>query len=245
MKNDSMNRVNTGIDGLDDKMQGGFVEGSVNLVTGKTGTGKTAFCASFLYAGIYKNEVGVYVTTEEPENDIKADINSMFNWDFETLEKKKFINFLAIEPIIPTNFNRDEEMSRILKIYVYDLYSKIEEIVKKNNAKRLVIDSSTIIEMFIQDEYLRRVALMKLVGDLKKLGVTTIITGTVPEGTDLLSISGIIEFFVDSVVKLEFMPVAEEFKRTLTIRKMRRTDHSIYIHPFEITKNGLKVVKIE
>lgn len=240
-----MNRVNTGIDGLDDKMQGGFVEGSVNLVTGKTGTGKTAFCASFLYAGIYKNEVGVYVTTEEPENDIKADINSMFNWDFETLEKKKFINFLAIEPIIPTNFNRDEEMSRILKIYVYDLYSKIEEIVKKNNAKRLVIDSSTIIEMFIQDEYLRRVALMKLVGDLKKLGVTTIITGTVPEGTDLLSISGIIEFFVDSVVKLEFMPVAEEFKRTLTIRKMRRTDHSIYIHPFEITKNGLKVVKIE
>jgi circadian clock protein KaiC len=245
MKNDSMERINTGIDGLDDKMQGGFVEGSVNLVTGKTGTGKTAFCASFLYAGIYKNEVGVYVTTEEPENDIKADISSMFNWDFEALEKKKFINFLAIEPIIPTNFNRDEEMSRILKIYVYDLYSKIEEIVKKNNAKRLVIDSSTIIEMFIQDEYLRRVALMKLVGDLKKLGVTTIITGTVPEGTDLLSISGIIEFFVDSVVKLEFMPVAEEFKRTLTIRKMRRTDHSIYIHPFEITKNGLKVVKIE
>jgi circadian clock protein KaiC len=240
-----MNRVNTGVDGLDDKMQGGFVEGSINLVTGKTGTGKTAFCASFLYAGIYKNEVGVYVTTEEPETDIKADISSMFNWDFETLEKKKFINFLAVEPIIPTNFNRDEEMSRILKIYVYDFYSKIEEVVKKTNAKRLVIDSSTIIEMFIQDDYLRRVALMKLIGDLKKLGVTTIITGTVPEGTDLLSISGIIEFFVDSVVKLEFMPVAEEFKRTLTIRKMRRTDHSIYIHPFEITKNGLKIVKIE
>ena len=178
-------------------------------------------------------------------SDIKADISSMFNWDFEALESKKFINFLAIEPIIPVNFNRDEEMSRILKIYVYDLYTRIEEIVKKNNAKRLVIDSSTIIEMFIQDDYLRRVALMKLVGDLKKLGVTTIITGTVPEGTDLLSISGIIEFFADSVIKLEFMPVAEEFKRTLTIRKMRRTDHSIYIHPFEITKDGLKILKIE
>lgn len=240
-----MERISTGIDGLDDKVQGGFVTGSVNLVTGKTGTGKTAFCASFLYAGFYKNEVGVYVTTEESETDIKADINSMFNWDFESLEKKKFINFLVIEPIIPTNFNREEEMSKILKIYVYDLYSRIEEIVKKTNAKRLVIDSSTIIEMFIQDDYLRRVALMKLIGDLKKLGVTTILTGSVPEGTDLLSISGIIEFFVDSVVKLEFMPVAEEFKRTLTIRKMRRTDHSIYIHPFEITKSGLKVIEIK
>jgi len=240
-----MERLNSGVEGLDEKIQGGFVENSVNLITGKTGTGKTAFCASFLYAGAKKNEIGVYVTTEEPESDIKADIKSMFNWDIDDLEKKNLIKFLVLEPVIPVNFDKDEEMGRILKIYVYDLYSRIEEIVKKNNAKRLVIDSTTIIEMFIRDDYLRRVALMKLIGDLKKLGITTIVTGTVPEGTDMLSISGIIEFFVDSVVKLEFMPVAEEFKRTLTIRKMRRTDHSIFIHPFEITKNGLKIIEIK
>ncbi len=240
-----MERLNSGVEGLDEKMQGGFVEKSVNLVTGKTGTGKTAFCASFLYAGTKKNEIGIYVTTEEPESDIKADIKSMFNWDIEDLEKKNLIKFLVLEPVIPVNFDKDEEMGRILKIYVYDLYSRIEEIVKKNNAKRLVIDSTTIIEMFIRDDYLRRVALMKLINDLKKLGITTIVTGTVPEGTDMLSISGIIEFFVDSVVKLEFMPVAEEFKRTLTIRKMRRTDHSIFIHPFEITKDGLRVIEIK
>jgi KaiC/GvpD/RAD55 family RecA-like ATPase len=238
-------RIFTGVHGLDDKMQGGFVKGSINLVTGKTGTGKTAFCASFLYAGAQKNEPGVYVTTEEPEVDIKEDIKSMFNWDIDELEKKDFIKFLVLEPVIPVELNREEEMSRILKIYVYDLYSRIEEIVKKTKAQRLVIDSTTIIEMFIQDEYLRRVALMKFIGDLKKLGVTTIVTGTVPEGTDLLSIGGIIEFFVDSVIKLEFLPIAEEFKRTLTIRKMRRTDHSIYIHPFEMTKNGLKVLEIK
>lgn len=238
-------RIDTGIKGLDDKMQGGFVKRSVNLVTGKTGTGKTAFCSSFLYDGAKKNEAGVYVTTEEPEADIKADIKSMFNWDMESMEKKNLINFLVIEPIVPVNFDKEEEMSRILKLYIYDLFSRIEEVVKKIGAKRLVIDSSTIIEMFIRDEYLRRVALMKLINDLKKLEITTIITGSVPEGSDLLSISGIIEFFVDSVIKLEFMPVAEEFKRTLTIRKMRRTDHSIYIHPFEITKDGLKVIEIK
>lgn len=240
-----MERLNSGVIGLDEKMQGGFVKGSVNLVTGKTGTGKSAFCVSFLYDGAKKNEAGIYVTTEEPEVDIKADVKSMFNWDIEELEKKKLISFLVLEPIIPVNFDRDEEMGKILKIYVYDLYSKIEELVKKTNSKRVVIDSTTIIEMFIRDDYLRRVALMKLINDLKKLEVTTILTGTVPEGTDLLSISGIIEFFVDSVIKLEFMPIAEEFKRTLTIRKMRRTDHSIFIHPFEITKDGLRIIEIK
>ena len=41
-------RVTTGMINLDDKIEGGFVEGSVNLVVGKTGTGKTTFCCSFL-----------------------------------------------------------------------------------------------------------------------------------------------------------------------------------------------------
>jgi KaiC/GvpD/RAD55 family RecA-like ATPase len=83
-----MERLSTGINGLDEKMQGGFVRGSINLVTGKTGTGKTAFCSSFLYEGTQKNEPGVYLTTEEPEADIKDDIKSMFNWDIEEIEKK-------------------------------------------------------------------------------------------------------------------------------------------------------------
>ena len=240
-----MERLNTGVKGLDEKMKGGFVEGSVNLITGKTGTGKTAFCISFLYTGAQKNEPGVFVTTEEPEEDVKADIKSMFGWDIEALEKKKLIKFVSLEPVVPISFEREEAMGKILKIYVYDLYSRIEDAVKKMKAKRLVIDSTTILEMFIKDDYLRRVALMKFINDLKKLKITVIVTGTVPEGTDLLSVSGIIEFFVDSVTKLEFLPVAEEFKRTLTIRKMRRTDHSIYIHPFEITKDGLKILEIK
>jgi len=50
---------------------------------------------------------------------------------------------------------------------------------------------------------------------------------------------------VDGIIKLDFVPVAEEFKRTLNIRKMRRTDHSIYIHPFDVTKEGLKLIKVK
>ena len=238
-------RVTTGVNGLDEKIEGGFVKGSINLVTGKTGTGKTAFCASFLYEGAKKNEPGVYVTTEEREEDIIADIQAMFNWDLKSIEDKKLLKFLYLEPIVPIDYDIIRDIGKILKIYIFDLYSNIEKIVKSINAKRLVIDSTTIIEMFIRDKYMRRVALMKLINNLKRLGVTTILTGSVPEGTDMLSLSGIIEFFVDSVIKLEFMPVAEEFKRTMTVRKMRRTDHSIFIHPFEVTKSGLKIIEIK
>jgi len=237
-------RIKTGVVGLDEKIQGGFIKGSINFVTGKTGTGKTAFCASFLYAGVTTGEKGLYVTTEEREEDIKNDIKSMFNWDFEQFEKRGLVKFLSIKPDIPAKMITGEEVSKIVKLYMYELISQILNAVKQFQAKRLVVDSVSLVELFIKDEYLRKIALMQLIDRLKELNITAILTGAVPEGQEVLSTSGIIEFLTDSVVKLDFVPVAEEFKRTLTVRKMRRTDHSILIHPFEITKEGVKIIEI-
>jgi len=237
-------RVKTGVIGLDDKIQGGFIKGSINFITGKTGTGKTAFCASFLHTGAITGEKGLYITTEEREEDIKADIKSMFDWDFEQFEKKDLVKFLSIKPDIPMKMITGEDVSKIVKLYMYELVSQIVKAVKEFKAQRLVVDSVSLVELFIKDEYLRKIALMQLIDKLKELNITAILTGAIPEGQEVLSTTGIIEFLTDSVVKLDFVPVAEEFKRTLTVRKMRRTDHSILIRPFEITKEGVKIIEI-
>jgi len=238
-------RISTGVIGLDDKAKGGLVKGSVNFVTGRTGTGKTAFCSSFLYAGAIKGERGLYITTEEREEDIKNDIKAMFDWDLDTLEKKGLLKIVSIRPELPLKIASGEVLAKVVKLYMYDLISKIENAVENLKAERLVVDSVALIEIFINDEYLRKLALMQFIDRLKELNVTSVITGTVPEGLDVLSVSGVIEFLTDSVMKLDFVPIAEEFKRTITIRKMRRTDHSVFIHPFEITKDGIKIIEIK
>lgn len=238
-------RVSTGITGLDEKMQGGFYLGSSNLIAGKTGTGKTIFCAAFLRHGALIEEPGVYVTTEQGAEDIKGDIFATFGWDMEALEQKKLIKFISIKPLFPSRAMSADDINKILKSYIYDIMDKIKASVNEIKAKRVVIDSMSIIEMFIRDVYLSRVAIMQLIENLKKLEVTSILTGTVPETSEALSSAGILEYLVDSVLKLDFVPVAEEFKRTLTIRKMRRTDHSTMIHPFEIAKFGLKIIEIK
>ena len=238
-------RISTGVEGLDAKMEGGLPRGSVSLVTGKTGTGKTAFSSSFLYSGALKGEPGVYITAEEREEDIKGDMKAMFGWDLDALEKKKLIKFITIKPMFPGKAITGDEVARLIKLYIFDLSSKIESAVKETKAKRLVLDSISIIEMFIKDEYMCRVAMIQLTDKLRELGVTSMLTGTVSEASEALSGGGIIEFIVDAIIKLDFVPVAEEFKRTLTIRKMRRTDHSIYIHPFDISDTGLKVIEIK
>src|SRR5437867_4445961 len=156
-------RISSGVFGLDSKMQGGLVKGSINFVTGRTGTGKTAFCSSFLYVGAIKGERGLYVTTEEREEDIKKDIKAMFDWNVDAQIAKGTLKFFSYRPEIPLKMISGDEIARVVKLYLYDLIDKIEDLVNGFKAQRLVIDSISIVELFIKDDYLRKIALMQFV----------------------------------------------------------------------------------
>lgn len=237
-----MERVTSGIMNFDDKMEGGFVPGSVILIAGKTGTLKTALAASFINEGAKKGESSLYITTEELEQDIRNDIKHVFGWDFDAMMQNNLVNFISIKPIYPDKALNEAEMAKITKFFTHDVAKKIVEAVTTMKAKRLVIDSISIFEMFIKDVYLAKISLMALLEQLRKTGVTTLITGEIPESSDSLSKNEIIEYVADGVIKLDFVPVSEKHKRTIYIRKMRRTNHSSFIYPINITKDGLKVV---
>ncbi|MCD6399073.1 MAG: KaiC domain-containing protein, partial [Candidatus Aenigmarchaeota archaeon] len=79
-------RIKTGITGLDKLIDGGFVKGSSVLVTGAAGTGKTIFCCQFLWEGLKNGENCMYITFEELPEEIKGDA-AVFGWDFDKYEK--------------------------------------------------------------------------------------------------------------------------------------------------------------
>lgn len=235
-----MRRLSTGIEGMDSKMEGGFFEGSVNLVTGKTGTGKTAFSSSFIYEGLINDEPGVYITTEETKEDVIEDIRHMFGWDLSEYEDS-MLKVLSLKPLFPTQ--DIDNLSRLVRGYLSDFMDKLEESVKEVDAERVVVDSVSIIEMFVQNEYMIRVAISSLINELKKMNITTLLVGTIPETSEGLSGGGITEYLVDGVIKLKFVPVADNYNRTLEIRKMRRTDHSVEIFPMKIVDDGLVLIE--
>ena len=61
-----MARVRSGIPGLDELIEGGFVESSSVLVSGGAGSGKTIFAMQYIYKGaeLY-GEPGIYISMEE------------------------------------------------------------------------------------------------------------------------------------------------------------------------------------
>lgn len=235
-------RVPSGIDGLDKFLSGGFVKGSNVLVAGKSGTLKTSFCLSYLYEGAKRGEPGVYVSTEETEDDLIEDAKAMFGWDLREQVNKKMIKFVSMVP--PYSAKETSDVEKLIKAYVNDVISSIASVSQEIGAKRIVIDSVSMIEMFIQNRYMSRIALMSILRNMKSLGATTMVTEGVPEKQILTGDEALVEFVVDAVIKLDFVPSARD-TRTLTVAKMRRTNHSTLIHPFSLFSGGLRLMEIK
>ena len=218
-----MERVPTGIPGLDELIDGGFPKGSIILLTGTCGTGKTLTSLQFLWQGLQRGENGVYISFEEPIEGIRESARE-FGWDFERAEKEGKLVMLRYNPF------RAE-----------DILELIASSVRRINAKRLVIDSISALGMYIRDPTEVRRVIFNLVINIYKLDCTTILTSEMLPDQRELSRFGVEEFLVDGVIVYYYTRIDSYFARALTIWKMRFTQHSQKIHPYRITKNGVVV----
>lgn len=235
MKNE---RVPTGIPGFDKLIGGGFLKGSINLVAGGTGSGKSIFSMQYLYNGILKyNEPGLYISFEESIESLKQDAE-IFGWDFDKYEKAKKMTFLYLTPYTTT-----------------DLQSLLAEEIPKSKAKRVVIDSISVFAMALNDLYRIRKQIYFLTSAVRRLGATTILTSEIV-GEAPLDISGgsrdgsfsrygVEEFIADSVVSLHNAGLGGSGDRAVRILKIRRTDHTKGPVSFEIGNQGIKVFQKE
>src|SRR5207249_10008401 len=122
---DAIERVHTGIPGLDHVLEGGFPKGARVLLAGGAGCGKTICCGQYLYKGATRySEPGVYVSTEEPPTEFRANM-LRFGWDFKKLEAEKKIGMVdAVYQRVESEMAEQESLQSIL----YNLRSKLSEV---------------------------------------------------------------------------------------------------------------------
>ncbi len=221
-------RVETGVKGLDQLIEGGFPENSVTLVSGGAGCGKTILCNQFLWHGLKKGQKGRYISLEEPVGDIKKDAR-VFGWDYEKYSRK---GEFKISYIMPTAGSRG-------------FIDKIKELASEEGVERLVIDSvSVMLGAYGGTQSKKRENLYDLMRNVKEAGPTTVMTSEIPENSgNNLSRFGVSEFVADGVIVLYYTGVGEGTFRNMEVRKMRRTEHTPGTHPFKITDKGLRLSK--
>ncbi|MBI4362359.1 MAG: circadian clock protein KaiC [Euryarchaeota archaeon] len=234
-------RVPTGIDGFDQLCQGGLIRNRSYVVEGVCGGGKSLFALQFLYNGATKyNEPGILLATEERPSLIRENAAN-FGWDLKKLEDEHrfvIIDGSSTKIGVPST-------ERFVDVRPFDVDSIIDQIIsiqEETQAKRAVVDSTTAIGYMLNDASRFRLELLKMSTTLEMLELTTVMTAEAQRvGADTARTFGIESFVAEGLVSMHFKRQESLRVRGIEIHKMRGSEHSHKIHPFDITNRGIVV----
>ena len=243
-------RTKTGIQGLDKALNGGFPQANTVLISGGAGTGKSTFCIQFLINGATLfGERGLYISTEQNKQELYRQAAG-FGWNLADLEQKNLLKIVFLDITGSDGF-----------------VVKLSNAIREFNPKRMVIDSlTTLTDTLIlsglceekafsmvqiaetvnpiprNDEIVTKNILYTLFKEIKKYGITTLLTTELPEDQKTLSADGVSEFVADGVICLRALTVGDSSTRNLEIRKMRYTPMDGGLKTYELSTTGVSLL---
>ncbi|MDY6865086.1 MAG: KaiC domain-containing protein [Halobacteriota archaeon] len=221
-------RIKTGIAGLDDMIEGGFPKASVNVVIGSCGTGKSTMGIQYIYNGLINGEPGVYISLEEGEDKTLAMARDT---GFE-LDK------YAGKDLIILDISASD-----IRVSIERIRSELPDLIRSFKAKRFVIDSITLLEALFNSESERRSQLFNICKLIGENDATALFTSECDMSNPIISKYGLIEYVADGVISLRYIRPEDtkKVKLVLEVVKMRGTKHSRDIKPYSITEDGIIV----
>jgi KaiC/GvpD/RAD55 family RecA-like ATPase len=236
-----MEKIRTGIYGLNPLLEGGLNKYSATTIVGATGTGKTTFVTQFLHRGLEEGEEAIYITLEEHKSQILKEAAEMGWADLKDYIEDGTLVFIEAGGMEFSDFIKEE------------LPEFVEE--WKGIHARIAIDPLTPIVWTAQDKYKQRELISTLFNETKKVG--TVLSTLEEHGTfgDLSGPETIIPMYLsDAVIHLRYishpttttqdrlkgMGMAKVDTR-MRIVKSRSSWHSTISHPYSIFR-GLGLV---
>ncbi len=225
----------TGLKGLDEITHGGLPKGRPTLVCGGAGCGKTLFAMEFLVRGAMQyNEPGVFISFEETEKELTANVASL-GFDLKGLveHKKIWLEHIHLE---------GSEIAHSGDYDLEGLFIRIHFAIESIGAKRVVLDTIESLFPGLPNPLTLRAELRRLFRWLKNKGVTTIVTAE--RGENTLTRQGLEEYVSDCVILLDHRVNDQSSIRRLRIVKYRGSTHGTNEYPFLIDEDGFSVLPV-
>jgi len=226
----SVLRVSSGVPGLDEMLQGGFLAGSSVLLRGAPGTGKTTLALQFLQAGIKAGEPGLFISFEEFPASLRRDAASL-GWDLPALEAEGGLSLLFTSP-------------EVLLEGLQSADSPILRLIHEKNIRRVALDSVTHLARLAADEHSLRKMYRRLVNALKREEITSLLLAEEGRPQAAGPGEGRLDFVVDAIIFLIYLEIDSSIQRALLVPKMRGSAHSREIRSYRIVSGvGLAIGK--
>jgi circadian clock protein KaiC len=215
-------RVQMGITTLDEMLGGGLPVGYSLLVVGPSGSGKTILATEFLAEGVRRGEPGVIAAFEKSPSQLLSS-------KLSTLLKSGQIGVIN---------------TRSLDLSIDETLHDLIEMIKKMQAKRVVIDSLSGFELALAPQFQEdfRGSLYRMIAELTGMGMTILMTSELEDRyTDLRFSPFGSAFLADAIIVQRYIEIAGQFKRVCSVVKVRGSKHSKDIRLFDITDQGILI----
>ncbi|MGB7338402.1 MAG: ATPase domain-containing protein [Phototrophicaceae bacterium] len=219
--------VASGIAELDEMLHGGLERGTVSLITGPTGVGKTTVGLQFMKEAAGRGERSVIYTFEEDDVTIKKRCEGI-NIPVHEMLANGMLTIVQIEPLQLT----PDEFSHMVRHEVEDFDTRIVMIDSISGYRLSMQGDDLIKHLHIQTKYLR----MK--------GVTVLLLNEVHRLADPIRATEIdVSYLMDSIIYMQYIESQGALKRAIGVLKKRVSDFEKTMREFEFTQYGIRVSK--
>jgi circadian clock protein KaiC len=219
--------IPSGVPELDQQLHGGIERGTVTIISGPTGVGKTTTGAQFVKEAAGRGERSTIYMFEENERTF--------------LERSAAVN-------IPVAEMRDRGTLDIEEIEALDLSpqefaNRVREDVENRGTRIVMLDGINGYELSIRgDEAALRRRLYSICRYLTSMGVTVVLLDEVSTVTGEFEVTeGRVSYIADNIVFLRHIEMAGELRKVIGVLKKRTSDFERTLREFEITEHGIKI----
>lgn len=225
----------------------GFPKGDQVLVSGPPGSGKTILGMQFIQEGAAKGENGIFFTLDSSVEYIKRQMEGI-GMQVDKLAAEGRLSIVQLKPAD-----------------IYVLLDDMKKAIKRNNAKRIVVDSISVLYVycgsyrnlpedlisFLQEtdrrppiavgDSLQKQMLYTLMREIRGFGCTALLVSELPKDSKWFSRDTVSEFACDGILLMDYNVLGAAVTRTISIVKMRRSSYLEGVHEFQIGKSGIKI----
>lgn len=217
--------ISSGVPQIDQMLHGGLERGTVTLLSGPTGVGKTTLGIQFMSNAAREGKRSVVFTFEEDDRTIIERCNGL-NIPIEDMLESGLLTLYQIEPLRYT----PDEFAHMVQVEV-----------EQRNATIVMIDSVSGYELSLQGDNLMR-HLHTQCKYLRNMGTTTILVNEVHRIVDSFRATEInISYLMDSIVFLRYFESGSELRRAIGVLKKRISDFEKTMREIRFTSQGIWV----
>lgn len=224
----AVTQLSWGVPQLDALTQGGLERGTVTLLTGPSGVGKTTLGVQFLKENARRGERSAIYTFDERASTLLQRCESV-NIPVQDMIESGMLKVVAVEAL---RFSADE------------FANMVREDVERHGTKTVMIDSISGYRLSVsgQDLVERLHALCRY---LQNVGVTVLLVNELLNLREFRVTEVGISYLADNVVMLRYIErkrgTYAEMGRAIGVLKKRLSDFEKTLRPFELTAAGMQI----